>query len=89
MTFTVIDCYNSVFNYDEDIWEYDVAETDYKVKISTSDTSKTILDKLVKVGYFAEPIEDSELDIEWLENDLIVVYFADETYQPVCRLEVR
>ena len=88
MTFTVIDCYNSVFNHDEDIWEYDVAETDYTVKISTSDNSKTILDKLVKVGYFVEPIEDDELEVEWLENDLIAVYF-DDTYQPVCRLEVR
>lgn len=88
MRFTVIDCYNSVFNHDEDIWEYDVAETDYTVKISTSDNSRAILDKLVEVGYFIEPIEDGELDVEWLEKDLIVIYFSD-TYQPACRLEVR
>lgn len=87
-TFTVIDCYGTVYNHDEDGWDYNVSVTDFTVDISTSNTSDIILTKLYDVGFFAERITTEDAYAEWLDTDLIVINAVD-THEPICRLEIR
>lgn len=87
-TFTVIDCYGTVYNHDEDSWDYNVSVTDFTVDISIKDTSDIILAKLCDVGFFAEQITTEDAYAEWLDVDLIVINAVD-THEPICRLEIR
>ena len=85
--FAVIDCYNTVFNHEEDGWDYKVSITDYVIDVSTKDTTPTILSRLYDVGYFREHIGVEDAYAQWLDTDLIVINAVD-THEPICRLEL-